>query len=298
MTKRGRRRSATASARRAGRRFARLVGVMATLRSRHGCPWDRQQTHATLSPFLIEEAYEVIEAIDRGALDALPEELGDVLFQCVFQSQVAAEAGRFDVADAIDAIVGKLVRRHPHVFTASGRPLSAAARRRRRARTSGAVLEQWEAIKAKERSDAGARARVLAGIPRAMPALLRAHEIGTRTAAVGFDWPAAADVMAKVEEEVGELGDALARQPDRAGEEMGDLLFSLANLARHLGIEPESALRKANDKFTSRFEAVEDRLARDGRTVHDASTAEMDRAWQAVKAEEQASLDRRGSPAG
>jgi len=256
---------------------------MATLRSRRGCPWDREQTHASLRPFLLEETYEALEAIDRGDFDALPGELGDVIFQCVFQSQIAAESGRFEIAEAVDAIIAKLVRRHPHVFTASGRLLSRGARARRRAKTSGAVLEQWEQIKAREQSGAGAAPRVLAGVPRAMPALLRAHEIGTRAAAVGFDWTTPSDVMAKIDEEVGELRDALAREPARAAEELGDLFFSLANLARHLQIEPESALRQANDKFTERFDRLEAHFARQGRSVHAASADEMDQAWRTIK---------------
>jgi nucleoside triphosphate diphosphatase len=257
---------------------------MDTLRSPRGCPWDRQQTPQTLRPFLLEETYEALDAIDRGDLDGLCGELGDVLFQCVFQSQIAVEAGRFEIADAVNAITEKLVRRHPHVFTPAGRPLTAAARRRREARTAGAVLEQWERIKAREQSDAGEKKRVLAGVPKSMPALLRAHEIGTRVGAVGFDWPNAADVVAKIEEEVRELRDALAESPARAAEELGDVLFSLANLARKLGLEPESALRIANDKFTTRFAALEGRFEAEGRSVHDASNDELEAAWARVKA--------------
>jgi MazG family protein len=269
--------------RRAERAFGRLVRTMDTLRSPHGCPWDREQTPETLGPFLLEETYEALDAIDRGDLEGLCGELGDVLFQCIFQSQIAVEAGRFEIADAVNAITGKLVRRHPHVFTPAGRPLTAAARRRRAARTTDAVLEQWERIKAREQSDAGEKKRVLAGIPRALPALLRAHEIGTRVGAVGFDWPRAADVLAKIEEEVRELRDALDESPPRAAEELGDVLFSLANLARKLGLEPESALRLANDKFTARFDALEAAFEAEGRSVHDASTDQLEDAWARVK---------------
>ena len=272
-----------ARVRRAERAFGRLVRTMDTLRSPHGCPWDREQTPETLRPFLLEETYEVLDAIDRGDLEGLCGELGDVLFQCVFQSQIAVEAGRFEIADAVNAITGKLVRRHPHVFTPAGRPLTAAARRRRAARTTDAVLEQWERIKAREQSDAGEKKRVLAGIPRALPALLRAHEIGTRVGAVGFDWPRAADVLAKIEEEVRELREALDESPPRAAEELGDVLFSLANLARKLGLEPESALRIANDKFTARFDALEAAFEAEGRSVHDASTDQLEDAWARVK---------------
>lgn len=278
-------RAATRRARsaKAGAAFARLVRIMETLRSEHGCPWDRKQTHASLGPFLLEETYEALDALDRGDIDGLAGELGDVLFQCVFHAQIAAEARRFDIVTAIDAIAEKLIRRHPHVFTASGRPLASARRRAGTVTTPAAVLEQWEQIKAREQQAAGAPERVLAGVPRSLPALLRAHEIGTRVAAVGFDWPATSDVVDKIDEEVRELRAALAEGPGRAAEELGDLLFSVANLARKLGLEPESALRAANDKFTRRFEAVEDDLARRERSVHSATLDEMERAWQAVK---------------
>jgi len=262
---------------------------MATLRSPRGCPWDREQTHHSLRPFLLEETYEALEALDRGDFDALCGELGDVVFQCVFQSQLAAEARRFDIADVLAAITAKLVRRHPHVFAPDGRPLSAGRRGRSRAKTPAAVLEQWEAIKAKEQARAGARTRLLTGVPRTMPALLRAHEIGTRVAAVGFDWAQAADVMTKIEEEVAELREALAERSGRAPEELGDLLFSIANLARKLDIEPESALRQANDKFTRRFEALEDHFDAAGRSIHDASAPEMDVVWNSVKVRESGS---------
>lgn len=268
--------------RRAGAAFARLVGVMATLRSPRGCPWDREQTPATLRPFLLEETYEALEAIDREDWKDLRGELGDVVFQCVFQAQIAAEAGRFVMADVLDAIAAKLIRRHPHVFTPDGRPLP-AARRRGRVKTPTAVLEQWEQLKAREQTDAGAKRRLLAGVPRAMPALLRAHEIGTRVAAVGFDWARPADVLDKIDEEAAELRQALENDPAHAAEELGDLLFSIANLARRLQIEPESALRQANDKFTGRFEALEEQFEREGRSIHDATLEEMERAWQLVK---------------
>lgn len=255
---------------------------MATLRSPRGCPWDRRQTHATLRPFLIEEAYELIDAIDRRDLDALPGELGDVLFQCVFHAQLGAERGRFDIVDAIDAISAKLIRRHPHVFTRSGRPLPRRARRS--ANTPAAVLTQWEAIKAAEQKTAGRRQRLLAGVPRALPGLVRAHEIGTRVAAVGFDWPDADGVARKLSEELREL--AAARRTGRRREieeELGDVLFTVANLARKLGLDAEAALRRANDKFSRRFEAVETRLERRGRSVHAATPRELNAEWNRVK---------------
>jgi MazG family protein len=266
--------------------MARLVRLMAILRSPDGCAWDREQTHASLRPHLLEETYEAIETIDRGDLDALAGELGDVLFQCVFHAQIASESGRFEIADAIDAIAAKLIRRHPHVFTPAGTPLPKSARRKTTVRTPAQVKKQWEVIKAKEQQAGGARQRILAGVPRVLPALARAHEIGRRVAAVGFDWAQTDQVVDKIDEEVRELRAALAESPARAADELGDLFFSLANLARKLGLEPESALRQANDKFTRRFDALEAEFERQGRTVHGASLEEMERAWQKIKAPE------------
>lgn len=303
-----RRSGINARATRAAASFTRLVRVMDTLRSRHGCPWDRKQTHESLRPFLLEETYEALEAIDRGDWRALPGELGDVLLQCVFHAQLGAERGRFDIGDAVDAIVAKLIRRHPHVFTAAGRPLGRQDARRGAARTPDAVKEQWARIKAGEAASQAARpgvrqraptgrvrpgaapaaaaacaSRVLAGVPRTLPALLRAHEIGTRVAQVGFEWARTEEVVDKIDEEVRELREALGQSPARAAEELGDLLFSIANLARRLEIEPESALRQANDKFTRRFDAVEADFERRGRSVHDATLEEMDAVWQRIK---------------
>lgn len=265
--------------------MARLVRIMATLRSPEGCPWDRKQTHKTLRPFLLEETYEALEALDREDHKALPGELGDVLFQVVFHAQIAAEKRRWDMADALTAIADKLIRRHPHVFTASGRKLpKARAGRGRKPKTPAAVLTQWEQLKAAEQSGRGEQKRVLAGVPKSLPSLLRAHEIGTRVASVGFDWPDTAGVVDKIDEEVRELREAVTQSPARAAEELGDLLFSIANLARKLHIEPESALRAANDKFSTRFAAVEADLEARGSSVHAASTDEMEAAWQRIKA--------------
>jgi MazG family protein len=261
---------------------------MRVLRSPEGCPWDREQSHESLRGHLLEEAYEAVDAIDRGEPAALCGELGDVLLQCVFHAQIASEAGQFDLADVANAISQKLIRRHPHVFTASGRPLSASVRRRRQT-TAGGVREQWQRIKAGEQAAAGVERHLLAGLPRALPALLRAQKIGARAAEVGFDWPEARDVVTKIEEEVAELRAALAEAERGANrgaieDEMGDVLFSIANLARKLGVGPEQALARANDKFTDRFNAVETRLAADGIDVHDASPDELEAAWAAVKA--------------
>ena len=259
---------------------------MAILRSPGGCPWDRRQTHGTLRPFLLEETYEALDAIDRGDLQHLAAELGDVLFQCVFHAQLAVERREFDIGDVVEAVTAKLIRRHPHVFAPDGRPLSASERRDRGAATSGEVLEQWARVKAREQAAAGQSARVLSGIPRSTPALTRAHTIGARVASVGFDWPTAEDIVAKIEEEVRELRAAVAEGPRRMREEMGDVLFSLANLSRKLGIHAEEALARANDKFIDRFERLERDLERAGRDVHAATSPELEDAWARIKAAE------------
>ena len=246
---------------------------MSRLRGPGGCPWDRQQTLQTLRPFVLEETYEVLHAIDSGDHEGLRGEIGDFLFEAVFLAQVQADAGRFTIRDSIMAISEKLIRRHPHVFGT-----------KRGVRTPGQVLEQWEAIKAREQQAAGSKKAVLAGLPTALPALLGAYEIGTRVAAVGFDWAKAEDVIEKIKEEVAELEAAVTNAGrGRIEEEMGDLLFSIANLARKMGLEPESALRRANQKFGKRFEQLERHLEATGRSVHGATLEEMEEAWQMVK---------------
>ena len=263
-----------------GTRFERLIQIMRTLRSSKGCPWDRAQTLASLRPFVLEETYEVLDALDRGDLTDLQAELGDLLFQVVFLCQVAAESGTFTVDDAIEAITNKLVRRHPHVFGPhGGTPVT-------RLSTSSEVREQWEALKAEERAEAGRPENLLEGVPATLPALLRAFEIGARVASIGFDWKTSANVVDKIEEEVEELRQAVnADTTERCEEEMGDLLFSIANLSRKLGIEPEGALRRANQKFCDRFERLVKRLRAVGRSLQDASFEEMEAAWQTAKKE-------------
>ncbi len=247
---------------------------MAHLRGPRGCPWDREQTIESLRGFVLEETHEVLEAIDRGGRQALAGELGDLLFEGVFLAQICADEGAFTVVDSLNAIAAKLIRRHPHIFDPQGRLL----------KTAGQVVRQWEQIKAQEQTDAGRRRSLLGGLARSLPALLRAHEIGTRVAAVGFDWARTEDVLEKIQEEVDELRDALAREGTaRAEEEMGDLLFAMANLSRKLGIEAESALRRANEKFTRRFEALEDRVHEQGRTVAEMNLEQLESIWQDVK---------------
>jgi MazG family protein len=274
----------------AGREFQKLVDVMAHLRSPDGCPWDREQTIESLRGFVLEETYEVLDAIDRGDHEALRGEIGDLLFEGVFLAQVEADAGRFTVADSLRAITAKLIRRHPHIFETKASHV----------RTAGQVVEQWELIKAREQKDAGERRSLLRGVPKALPSLLRAHEIGTRVAAVGFDWAATGDVVNKIEEEVSELRRAVASEGQRrTEEEMGDLLFSIANLARKLGIEPESALRKANEKFSARFEQLERAFEARGESIHGATLEQMEAEWATVKAiEASATVSLHGPTAG
>ena len=253
----------------------RLLDIMAALRDPvAGCPWDREQSFETIAPYTIEEAYEVADAIARRDFAALPDELGDLLFQVVYHARMAEEAGRFDFAAVAAAIADKMVRRHPHVFGDAA------------ARNAAAQTQAWEAQKRAERA-ARAETGTLAGIPLAIPALTRAEKLTSRAARVGFDWPDAAAVLDKLEEEADELRAELAdADPVRLADEVGDLLFVLANLARKLRLDPEACLRAANAKFARRFGAVEAALAADGRTPADATLDEMEAAWQAAKAAE------------
>lgn len=256
---------------------ARLIAIMAALRDpATGCPWDVEQDFASIAPYTIEEAHEVADAIAREAWDELPGELGDLLLQVVFHARMAEEAGMFGFADVARAISDKLVARHPHVFGDESRDKSAEQQ-----------VRDWEAIKARERAGTAARG-VLDGVALGLPALTRAVKLQNRAARVGFDWPATEAVLDKLQEEAAEL--VAARDGDRAAltEEMGDLLFVAANLARHLGIDPEEALRAANAKFTRRFRAIEAALAAEGRTPEDSTLEEMDRLWDAAKATEKA----------
>ena len=266
----------------AGARFDKLIGIMRALRAPDGCPWDREQTLASLRPFVLEETYEVLEAIESGSPADLREELGDYLYEVVFLAQISEEAGDFSIGDAIDAVCDKLVRRHPHVF---------AREERNRSITTDQVNEQWEVIKARERAESGQDAArpktTLSGVPKTLPSLLRAYEISARAAAVGFDWLRPTDVVDKIEEEIAEVRHEIESGAtgdlSRAEEEMGDLLFAIANLSRKLGIEPEAALRRASDKFTRRFDAVEQAFAAHGRSLQEATLEEMEDEWQRVK---------------
>lgn len=268
--------------------FARLVDIMAALRGPDGCPWDREQTIDTLKPFLLEETYEVLDAIDRHDHAALREELGDFVFEAVFLAQLEAEAGRFTIADSLTSIADKLVRRHPHVFARDAGEATLDS--------PDQVRTRWEEIKAQERATAAQSKTLLSGIAPALPALLRAYHIGVRAASVGFDWSAAGDVVDKIQEEVTELREVVSAagtlDETRAEEEMGDLLFAIANLARKLGIEPETALRKANDKFTRRFTTLEKMVERSGRSMRDMTLQELEQEWGHAKLEQRTDLPR------
>src|SRR3569833_1472513 len=252
--------------------FGSLGDVMSRLRHpESGCPWDKEQTHETLRRYLIEEAYEVIEAIDSGSADKLSEELGDFMLQAVFHAQLGSEAGSFDIGDAILKIVEKLIRRHPHVFGEVS--------------VDGAeeVLTNWEQIKRAEKGYED-RKSVLDGIPKDLPALMRALEVSKRVVKVGFEWPTVSEVLDKVEEEIAELRAELAAgDREKAAGELGDLLFTLVNVARQLRIDPEESLRQMTQRFGNRFRRIEEHAAATGRTVDQMPLAEMEEVWQAAK---------------
>ena len=248
--------------------FLRVLTLMDRLRSEQGCPWDRAQTPKSLIPYLLEETYEVIESIETGDVQALREELGDLLLHIVFQGRMAQEAGQFTIADSLQALAEKLVRRHPHVF--GDQAVEGASE----------VQQRWEAAKQREKG----RQSLLDGVPRTLPALARAQRIQEKAATVGFDWPTITPVWEKVAEELEELRTAWAAGDEAAvAEEFGDLLFALVNLGRFLQLGTEDTLRQAIDKFTRRFHGIEQELARRGRRLEDASLAEMDEIWNRLR---------------
>jgi len=292
-----------------GEQFERVVSIMARLRGPGGCPWDREQTFDSIKPYTLEETYEVLEAIDNRDWDELPGELGDLLLQALFYSQMAQEDGRFSIADVLERLSTKLINRHPHVFGNVS------------AETSADVLRNWEALKAEEKKNrlaagGGKSAKqeqsesVLAGVSSAMPALLEAHKLSSRAAQVGFDWREIGGLFDKLEEEAAELKSELANTtaqfapavkgvagsgkpqvPEelrhRLEEEVGDLFFVLVNVARYLSLDPESSLKKTNRKFKRRFQWMEDQLRASGRTPQQATTEELESLWQKAKAKEQ-----------
>jgi MazG family protein len=257
--------------------LARLVAIMDRLRDPGGCPWDREQTLPSLSAFLLEEAYEVVEAVHSGQGEKLREELGDLLLQVVFMARISRENGWFDIDGVARAIADKLVRRHPHVFGATD--VADAAE----------VVRNWEEIKRSERGTEQKRS-ALDGVPAALPALLKAFRVTEKAAALGFDWERPEDVVDKLQEEVSELAAEVraseSGRRDRVRAELGDVLFAMANLARHLGVEPETALQEANAKFIRRFRALEERAAAAGQSLRELPLARLDALWDEVKAEE------------
>src|SRR6267142_3362353 len=267
--------------------FNDLIALMERLRAPDGCPWDREQTYATLAPMLLEEAYEAFEAVEEareGHPNELRDELGDLLFQIVFYAQVAEEQGDFSIGDVTSAIHSKMVRRHPHVFGDI------------QANDTATVLRNWEAMKLDERRDAGKSEReesVLDGVSSKAPALMEAHQLSTKAARVGFDWKVLEDIFAKLEEEIGELRTAIQTHSasnseadhTRVREELGDLLFAVTNIARHLKVEPEAALKLTNRKFRRRFGYIEKKLRERGQAFNATTLDEMEALWQEAKGE-------------
>lgn len=263
-----------------GSLFNRLIEIMARLRAPDGCPWDREQTQTSLKPFLIEEAYEVLEALESTDRSHLVEELGDLLFQVIFHTQIAGELGEFTMADVLARLIDKMVSRHPHVFGEAS------------VTTAQEALSQWEQLKRREAAAAGQRRSVLDGVPRALPALLRAQRLQSKASRVGFDWPDAGAAWAKVEEELRETTAVLA-DGTRFAEELGDLLFALVNVARLSGLDAEEALGRASEKFRRRFAEMEGALHAQGKSVEGVSPQELERSWEAAKAHERLEQGRR-----
>jgi MazG family protein len=266
-----------------GKRFEKLVEIMSTLRGPNGCPWDKEQDCNSLKPMLVEEVYEVLEAIDLKDFDSVAEELGDLLLHIVFQAQLGKEQGTFDVNTVIEKICDKLVRRHPHVFGSES------------AGSAAEVIKNWETIKAQEKAEKLNRRTpeqrsLLEGIPSKLPAIHEAHQISARAARVGFDWPHIEGIFEKLQEEIRELKEVIAKdannpERDRLEDEIGDLLFVIVNIARYLKIDSETALKRANRKFKSRFQYMEGELARQGKTIEQTNLDEMEALWQRAKSE-------------
>jgi tetrapyrrole methylase family protein/MazG family protein len=251
--------------------FQRLVELMATLRGPEGCPWDRKQTPESLKPFLVEECYEVVDAIEDGSPDKVREELGDLLFQIVFHARIAEEAGQFTMNDVITAIHEKMIRRHPHVF--GDDKLS----------TDKEVLSNWEEIKRKEKGHED-RKSILEGVPKELPSLLRAHRLQERAARVGFDWAHLNEALPKLDEEIMEFKESLkSEDAGKIEEELGDVFFMLVNISRFLGVNPEDALRKTISKFVHRFRHIEEHAEQTGRSLNDMTLDEMEKLWQEAK---------------
>lgn len=248
--------------------FDRLVAIMATLRSEEGCAWDRKQTHESLLPYLIEEAYEVVEAVENGDPDMLCEELGDLACQIAFHAQLAREKGLFEINDALNSINDKLIQRHPHIFG------------EKKELNPKQVRDQWEKIKV----ESGEKRSVLSGLPNSMPALLMAYRMGEKAGGVGFDWSSADEVLAKIDEEVAEIrAEMETEDKERLADEIGDLLFAVSSLARKVQVDPEQALKGALAKFRERFERLEDTVNRSGKKFGDYSLEQLEEIWQSIK---------------
>ena len=251
--------------------FRQLVGLMAALRGPEGCPWDKKQTPDSLKPFLVEECYEVIDALDEGKPDKIKEELGDLLFQIIFHARIAEERGHFSIDDVITAIHEKMTRRHPHVFGDE------------KLATDKEVLANWEEIKKKEKGHAD-RKSVLEGVPKELPSLLRAHRLQERAARVGFDWNHLNEALPKLDEEIAEFKESLKEEDaGKIEEELGDVFFMLVNVSRFLGVNPDEALRKTISKFIHRFRYIEEHAANAGRSLNDMTLDEMEALWQEAK---------------
>jgi ATP diphosphatase len=266
-----------------GERFEKAVAIMARLRAPGGCPWDREQTFDSIKPYTVEETYEVLEAIDNRDWDELPAELGDLLLQVLFYSQMANEDGKFSIDDVLDRLSDKLVHRHPHVFGDVS------------AETSADVLRNWEAIKKKEKAEKNANTEqedepLLNSVSPAMPGLIEAHKLGSKASKVGFDWPSLDGIFEKLQEEIRELREELAKSAAgtkvRTEDEVGDLFFALVNLARQLSVDPESALKKTNRKFRRRFQWMEQQLRVSNRSPNEATPEELESLWQQAKEKE------------
>jgi tetrapyrrole methylase family protein/MazG family protein len=252
--------------------FGKLLDVMARLRSETGCPWDKEQTHVSLKPCLLEETYELLDALDKGDASKMQEELGDVLLQVIFHAQIASEENRFSIKEVIEQLTEKLVRRHPYVF--AGEPLP---------EDSAAVLQQRMQIKADEKKNSG-ESSVLGNVPKSMPALARAQSISRRAAHLGFEWPDVDRVWEKVEEEIRELKEAAASGDKiRTGEELGDLLFTMVNIARFLNVESEEVLAQTIDRFSRRFQHIETKLKKANKSFEQSSLEELDQFWEEAK---------------
>lgn len=256
--------------------FGELLDIMRRLRGENGCPWDKKQTIESIKPFLIEECYEVIDAIEGGDADKISEELGDLLYQIVFMAQIAEEKGNFDMGQVLSTISGKMIRRHPHVFSDE------------KVRDVSDVLAKWEEIKQKEQcQDSQERiSSVLDGLPKGLPSLVHAHRVQEKAARVGFDWAGLDEVVEKLDEEVSEFKEAIKTgNLDACESEYGDLLFTMVNISRFMGFDPEGALRKATKRFSERFRLMEKRVLEKGQALRDLDLEEMDRLWEAVKEE-------------